>query len=168
MCYGDNAPKIKHLATRLLSHIASSFAADRNWSTYTFIHYSNRKKLTSRRAHKLVATHSSLRLANRKTPDYQMGTMKQWDVNPKVDAPIDEEDGPNEMRHGLVGVSLVTDECDSNSDSDTSIDALDAFMLQMDVEDQSMEHTPLCLFDHDVDSFQLFFIVSVLTLDSRY
>ena len=68
--------------------------------------------------------------------------MKWWDVNPKVDGPINEEDGPNEMRHGLVGVSLVTDECDSNSDSDTSIDGLDAFMLEMDVEDQSMEHTP--------------------------
>ena len=114
MCYGDNALEIKHLYTHLLSHISSSFTSDRNWSTYTFIHYIKRNKLTSRRAAKLVATHSSLRLANRKTPDYQMGTMKQWDVNPKVDAPIDEEDGPNEMRHGLVGVSLVTDECDSN------------------------------------------------------
>ena len=31
--HGDDAPKITHLATCLLSQIASSSAAERNWST---------------------------------------------------------------------------------------------------------------------------------------
>ena len=71
--HGDDAPEIKHLATRLLSQIASSSATERNWSTYSFIHSIKRNRLTSRRAEKLVAVHSSLRLEHRKTPEYRMG-----------------------------------------------------------------------------------------------
>ena len=114
--HGDDAPEIKHLATRLLSQIASSSAAERNWSTYSFIHSIKRNRLTSRRAEKLVAVHSALRLAHRKTPEYRMGPATRWDVNPEEDAQIDEEDGPDETQHGLVGVPLVTHESDTNSD----------------------------------------------------
>jgi hypothetical protein len=63
-------------------------------------------------------------------------------VDPKDGAQIDEEDGPDELQHGLVGVPLVTHESDSNSDSDTPIDGPDDFMHEMDVEDQSMGLTP--------------------------
>ena len=58
------------------------------------------------------------------------------------DAQIDEEDGPDEMQHGLVGVPLVTTESDSDSDDDIPIDGPNAFMEQMVAEDQSMELTP--------------------------
>ena len=69
-----------------------------------------------------------------------MGPATRWDVDPEDDAQIDEEDGPDEMQHGLVGVSLVTHESDSDSDSDTPI--YGDFMQQMHQEDQSMELSP--------------------------
>ena len=68
--HGDDAPEIKHLAIRLLSHITSSSVAERYWSTYSFIHSIKRNILTSRRENKLVAEHSALRLVHRKTPKY--------------------------------------------------------------------------------------------------
>jgi hypothetical protein len=86
--------------------------------------------------------HSALHLAHRKTPEYWRGPTTQWDVDPKDGAQIDEEDGPDELQHGLVGVPLVTHESDSDSDSDIPIDGPDDFMQQMDVEDQSMRLTP--------------------------
>ena len=139
--HGDEAPEIQHLAIRLLSQIASSSAAERNWSTYSFIHSIKRNRLTSRRAEKLVAVHSALRLAHRKTPEYRMGPAVRWDVDLEDEAQIDEEDGADEMLHGLVGVPLVTPESDSDTDDDIPIDGPDAFMQQMDGEDQSMEMT---------------------------
>jgi hypothetical protein len=63
-------------------------------------------------------------------------------VGPEDDAHIDEEDGPDELQHGLVGVPLVTCESDFDSDSDTPIDGPNDFMQWMDVEDQSMELYP--------------------------
>lgn len=75
--HGDDAPEIKHLATRLLSQITSSSAAERNWSTYSFTHSIKRNRLTSRRAEKLVAVHNALRLAHRKTSKFQMGPATQ-------------------------------------------------------------------------------------------
>jgi hypothetical protein len=41
---------------------------------------------------------------------------------------MDEEDGPDELQHGLVGVPLVTHEIDYDSDSDTPIDGLNSFI----------------------------------------
>lgn len=63
---------------------------------------------------------------------------------------------------------LVTLESDSDIGTNIPIDGPDAFMQRMDAEDQSMQHEGMlwCLFDHDVDLFQLIFIVLVLTLDS--
>ena len=42
----------------------------------------------------------------------------------------------------MGSVGLVAHESDSNSDSVIPIDGPDAFMQQMDAEDQSMELTP--------------------------
>ena len=61
-------------------------------------------------------------------------------MTPEEDAQIDEEDGLDETQHGLVGVPLVTHESDSNSGTGIPIDGIDAFMQQMDAEDQSMQH----------------------------
>ncbi len=60
--YGDNTPEIRILAMRLLSQVASSSTAERNWSTFSFIHSIKRNRLTSKRAEKLVYVHSGLRL----------------------------------------------------------------------------------------------------------
>lgn len=51
-----------------------------------------------------------------------MGPSTQWDVDL-------EEDGKDEMQHGLVSVPFVNHESDSNSDSDTPIDGPRAFKV---------------------------------------
>ena len=83
---GDGDLELKHLAMCLLSQIASSSAAERNWSTYSFIHSIKRNKLTCKRAKKLVAVHSALRLEHRKIPEYLKGPTTRWDVDPEDDA----------------------------------------------------------------------------------
>lgn len=93
---------------------------------------------TSKESREIVAVHSSLRLAHRKTPEYRREPETRWDVNPEDSAQIDDEDGPDELQHGLIGVPLVTQESDSDSDNDIPIDGLDDFMQHMDVEDQSL------------------------------
>ena len=62
---GRDAPELKALATRLLSQVASSSAAERNWSTYSFIQSVKRNNLTSRRLEKLVVVHNGLQLQER-------------------------------------------------------------------------------------------------------
>ena len=51
-------------------------------------------------------------------------------MGPEDDAHIDEEDGPDELQHGLVGVPLVTHESDSDleTDNDIPFDGPDDFM----------------------------------------
>jgi hypothetical protein len=79
--YRDNAPELCTLAMHLLSQVASSLAAERNWSTYSFIHSIKKNRLTSKRAEKLVYVHSSLRLLTRKAPEYLEGPAARWDVD---------------------------------------------------------------------------------------
>jgi hypothetical protein len=105
------------LAIRFLSQVTSSSAAERNWSTYSFIHSLKRNRLTSRRVEKLVAIHSALRLIDRKTLLYKESLATRWDVNPKEPAQIDEDVSASNA--GLVGVTLTDlDHEDSSSSSD--------------------------------------------------
>lgn len=112
-----DTPQLKILATRLLAQVASSSVAERNWSTYSFIHSLKRKRLTSRQAEKLVAIHSALWLQDRQTPALR------WDIDPEDVAQVDEE----ETTKGLVGVSLVEEDHHSGSDSEDGSD-FDAVM----------------------------------------
>lgn len=93
------------LVIRLLSQVSSSSAAERNWSTYSFIHSLKRNKLTSKRAKKLVALHCDLHLMDRKTLVYKESPTTRWDVEPEEPSQIDEDD-PTTSDAGLVGVSL--------------------------------------------------------------
>ena len=63
--------------------VASSSAAERNWSTYSFIHSVKRNRLAARKAEDLVYIHSNLRLLSRNEPDYKKGPSMLWDVAPK-------------------------------------------------------------------------------------
>ena len=49
-------------------------------------------------------------------------------MDPEDDSQIDEEERPDEIRHSLVGVPLVTPESGSNLNDDTPIDGPDDFM----------------------------------------
>ena len=90
--YGGQVPELRNLASRLLSQVSSSSAAERNWSTYSFIHSVKRNRLTSKRAEKLVYVHSSLRLCSRKQPEYLEGPAARWNVNAEDATQIDDDD----------------------------------------------------------------------------
>lgn len=129
--HGDGAPELKDLTMCLLSQIASSSAAERNCSTYSFIHSIKRNKLTSKRAEKLVAVHSALCLELRKTPEYLKGPTTRWDVDLEDDAHVDMEERLDERQMGLVGVPLSMFENASDTDSDGDMDHMvdpDLFM----------------------------------------
>ncbi|XP_059064530.1 uncharacterized protein LOC131856678 [Cryptomeria japonica] len=116
--HGRDTLQLKLLATRLLSQVASSSAAERNWSTYGFIHSIKRNRFTSRRAEKLVAVHSALRLQDRQTPALR------WDVDPKDVAQVDEEETPQ----GLVGIPLDEVDVDQDSGIDSEDSDFDAML----------------------------------------
>jgi hypothetical protein len=68
-------------------------AAERNWSTFGFIHNSRRNRLTHARARDLVYVHSNLRLLQKiKAVDYTETTVEweQWAVDDS-----DDEDNDN-------------------------------------------------------------------------
>lgn len=63
--------------------MSSSSAAERNWSTYDFIHSKKRNKLTDARARDLVYVHSNLRLVDKiSAVDYTEATVEweEWAV----------------------------------------------------------------------------------------
>ena len=98
-CHGANGVYLQSLVTRTLSQVASPSSAERNLSTYGFIHSVKRNKLGSEKAEDLVYVHSNLCLVSRKGEEYISGPYKDWDVdaeNPDLDislAALDIEDG---------------------------------------------------------------------------
>ncbi|XP_010473954.1 PREDICTED: uncharacterized protein LOC104753391 [Camelina sativa] len=78
--FGAKTPLLQTLAFRLLGQPSSSSCAERNWSTYSFIHSLRRNRLTTSRAEDLVYIHNNLRLLSRNTDEYQNEKTKQWDV----------------------------------------------------------------------------------------
>ncbi|GAV88667.1 LOW QUALITY PROTEIN: DUF659 domain-containing protein/Dimer_Tnp_hAT domain-containing protein, partial [Cephalotus follicularis] len=65
--HGACAPMLQTIALRLLAQPSSSSCAERNWSTYSFVHSMKRNKMTAKRAEDLVYIHSNLRLLSRKS-----------------------------------------------------------------------------------------------------
>eukprot|EP00253_Pinus_taeda_P004516 PITA_04516 len=88
ICHGANGVHLQNLAIRILSQVVSSSSAERNWSTYGFIHSVKRNRLGSQKAEDLAYVHSNLHLASRRGPKYSSGPSKEWDVdaeNPDLD-----------------------------------------------------------------------------------
>ena len=83
VCHGANGVHLQNLATRILSQVVSSSSAEKNWSTYGFIHSVKRNTLGSQKAKDLVYVHSNLHLASRRGPEYSSGPPKEWDVKPE-------------------------------------------------------------------------------------
>ena len=81
--HGANGVHLQTLAVRLLSQVASSSSAERNWSTYGFIHSVKRNCLGSEKAKDLVYVHSNLHLASQRGPKYSSEPSKDWDVEPE-------------------------------------------------------------------------------------
>ncbi|XP_075640296.1 putative transcriptional regulator tpeD [Castanea sativa] len=79
--YGSRLPMLQTLALKLLGQPCSSSCAERNWSTYGFIHCMRRNRITPKRAEDLVFVHSNLRLLSRRREEYTKGNSKKWDIS---------------------------------------------------------------------------------------
>ncbi|TXG51793.1 hypothetical protein EZV62_024317 [Acer yangbiense] len=79
LLHGSHAPLLQSIALKLLMQPSSS-CAERNWSTYSFVHSVSRNKMTPQRAKDLVFIHSNLRLLSRKSNIYLRGESKMWDI----------------------------------------------------------------------------------------
>ncbi|XP_038709524.1 uncharacterized protein LOC120004292 [Tripterygium wilfordii] len=80
--YGSETPELAEVAKKVLSQPISSSSAERNWSTYSYIHNVKRNRLNGTRADKLVFIHSNIRLQSRFSDNYKEGPYKKWDVDP--------------------------------------------------------------------------------------
>jgi hypothetical protein len=80
-CHGANGVYLQSFATRILSQVASSSSAERNWNTYGFIQSVKRNRLGPQKAEGLVYVHSNLRLVSRKGEEYTSEPHKVWDVD---------------------------------------------------------------------------------------
>ena len=78
--YRSSLPLIQTLALKLLEQPCSSSCAERNWSTYGFIHCMRRNRITLKRVEDLVFVHSNLRLLSRRRLEYTIGESKKWDI----------------------------------------------------------------------------------------
>ena len=81
--YGAETPELAEVAKKVLSQPITSLSAERNWSTYSYIHSVKRNRLTCSRADKLVYVHSNARLCSRFSEAYKEGPHKKWDMNPE-------------------------------------------------------------------------------------
>ncbi|XP_023732478.1 uncharacterized protein LOC111880296 [Lactuca sativa] len=81
--YGAKTPNLAFVAKKVLSQPVSSSLAERNWSTYSYIHNVKRNRLNEKRADKLVYIHSNIQLVSRFHESYKSGPHKKWDINPK-------------------------------------------------------------------------------------
>ena len=77
---GTSTPMLQSIALKLLGQPCSFSCCERNWSTYNFIHSMKRNKLTLQRAEDLVYVHNNLRFLSRRSPNYNEGKSKMWDI----------------------------------------------------------------------------------------
>lgn len=78
--HGSSTPMLQSLALKILGQPSSSSCCERNWSTYSFVHSMKRAKMTPQRAEDLVYVHTNLRLLSRRSPHYNEGETKMWDI----------------------------------------------------------------------------------------
>ena len=79
--YPDSSfPTLQTLTLKLLGQPYLSSCAERNWSTYKFIHSLKRNKMALAHAEDLVYMHSNLRLLSRRNEEYVNTATKMWDI----------------------------------------------------------------------------------------
>ena len=78
---GSSLSVLQTLTLKLLGLPCSSSCAERNWSTYGFIHCMRRNRITLKRAKDLVFVHSNLWLLSKRRLEYTTGESKKWDID---------------------------------------------------------------------------------------
>lgn len=102
------AQDLQNLSSLFLSQVSSSSTVERNWSTYSFIHYVKRNRLTSKRAERLIYMHNSLRLRSRKLPEYLEGPSSRWDVDVEEASQIDDDGHVSNMNNNMMSSLIFT------------------------------------------------------------
>nr|KAJ0203244.1 hypothetical protein LSAT_V11C500252820 [Lactuca sativa] len=95
--YGSETPELASLEKKVLSQPISSSSAERNYSTYSYMHNVKRNRLSSKRADKLVFIHSNICLLSRFSKCYTSGPHKKWDLNPESTNLEESSTRPEEM-----------------------------------------------------------------------
>ena len=98
-----SAPMLQSIALKFLEQPCSSSCCERNWSIYNFIHSMKRNKLTPQRAKDLVYVRNNLRLLSRRSPNYNEGESKMWDIGGDG---FDSMDIENAGIHEIADLSL--------------------------------------------------------------
>ena len=78
--HGTSTPMLQSIALKLVGQPCSFSCCERNWSTYNFIHSMKRNKLTPQRAEDLVYVHNNFQLLLRRSPNYNKGESKMWNI----------------------------------------------------------------------------------------
>jgi hypothetical protein len=90
--HGHAAPVLRKVALMVLSQPVSSSAAERNWSSYGFIHSKLRNRLTPARARDLVYVFTNRRLLNNMTRTADKRRQKERDSEDEEEERDDEDD----------------------------------------------------------------------------
>ncbi|GAV59821.1 LOW QUALITY PROTEIN: Dimer_Tnp_hAT domain-containing protein, partial [Cephalotus follicularis] len=75
LIYGSSTPLLQKFALKLLGQLSFSSCAEKNWSTYSFVHSIKRNKMTPQRAEDLVFVHTNL-ILSRRSPTYKEGGVR--------------------------------------------------------------------------------------------
>ncbi|MCO5578351.1 hypothetical protein L7F22_032192 [Adiantum nelumboides] len=119
--YGADAPQLQSLAIKILSHVCSSSAIERLWSTFGHIHSKTRNRLGVQKANDLVFVNANLpfltKMKSEYTRDLYIGFHKnEQDLG--IWEGIDEEE--NEADEELVHEEAVDEEEGEESEHEAS------------------------------------------------
>ena len=78
--HGSAFPTLQSFVLKFIGQPCSSSCAERNWSTYKFIHSLKRNKMAPARTEDLVYVHSNLRLLSRRNVEYVNTATKMWNI----------------------------------------------------------------------------------------
>ena len=90
--YGECAPTLRTIATKVLSQTTSSSNYKRNWSTFSFIHTSPRNRLTMQKLNKLAYIHYNRKLRSRNRKRRQFEDQRDYFCPINLDYIFSEED----------------------------------------------------------------------------
>lgn len=99
-CCGASMPELRAVAMRALSQTCSSSTAERNWSSYEFVHSKKRNRLNAERCNDLIYVFTNLRLVERLRSDAYDEQVVEWESDEsdsEAQEPVDlaeDEDQP--------------------------------------------------------------------------
>ncbi|KAM0851063.1 hypothetical protein ACQ4PT_052675 [Festuca glaucescens] len=119
--YGAETPELAEVAKKVLSQPISSSSAERNWSTYSFIHSVKRNRLNAKTADKLVYIHANIRLISRFCESYKTGPHCRWDMDPDNSSLEESSLKLEELRWKYLEGNFVDDEPSVDVDDETPV-----------------------------------------------